>query len=115
MTSYSTGDFKGSETPAQVACVYNAGDFTFIKDAMSKAMLEDGYKTVTDLDMWNWMATFTPEEGKGFMYSNHENINKIGKAMKTGHSGASFGWTMRNMEAIAKDGWETYVKGWMKE
>ena len=94
---------------------YSAGDFSFIKDASSRSMLEDAYKTITDLDLWNWMKSYTPEEGKGFMYSNHENITIIGKEMKTGHSGASFGWTMRNMEGIAKDGWEFYVKGWTKK
>ena len=94
--------------------VYTPGDFSFINDKHSAQMLEDGYNTITELDLWNWLSTYTPEEGKGFMFSNHENINKIGNAMKTGHSGASFGWTMRNMEAIAKDGWENYVNGWKK-
>jgi hypothetical protein len=91
---------------------YNAGDFSFIKDSMSREMLEDGYTTVSELKLWDWLKTFTPEEGKGFMFTDHPNINALGNAMKTGHSGASFGWTMRNLEAIAKDGWEMYVKGW---
>lgn len=91
---------------------YNPGDFSFINDSHSKQMLEDGYKTITDLDLWNWIANYTPEEGKGFMFSSHDNITKIGNAMKTGHSGASYGWTMRNMESIAKNGWDKFVNTW---
>jgi hypothetical protein len=94
---------------------YVEGDFSFINDQHSKQMLEDGYNTISNLELWDWMKTFVPEEGKGFMFSNHENITKIGNAMKTGHSGSSFGWTMRNLEAIAKDGWNEYVNGWMKK
>lgn len=98
-----------------MAHTFAEGDFSFIKDNHSKQMLEDGYKTITDLELWDWMKSYTPDEDKGFMFSNHAHINKIGNAMKTGHSGSSFGWTMRNMEAIAKDGWEEYVKGWTKK
>lgn len=108
MTSNAEGYFQKSMTS------YTEGDFSFIKDNHSKSMLEDAYKTITDLELWDWMKSYTPEEGKGFMFSNHENITKIGQTMTTGHSGASFAWTMRNMEGIAKDGWEFYVKHWIK-
>lgn len=72
-------------------------------------MLEDGYKTITDLDLWGWLATHTPDKETGFMFSDHENVSKISNSMKVGHSGASFGLTMRHMEVIAKGGWEDYV------
>lgn len=91
------------------------GDFSFIKDTMSREMLEDGYSTISNLELWDWMKSYTPEEGKGFMFSSHENITKIGNTMKTGHSGSSFGWTMRSLESIAKKGWESFVDSWKKE
>ncbi len=115
MTTYTEGDFQGSKISEHITCAYAAGDFTFIKDSHSKAMLEDAYNTITELALWDWMKSYTPEEGKGFMFSTHENITKLGSAMKTAHSGASYGWTMRNMEAIAKNGWEAFVESWKKE
>jgi hypothetical protein len=39
-------------------------------------MLEDGYKTITKLDLWKWLAEYIPEENKGFMFSENENICK---------------------------------------
>jgi hypothetical protein len=94
---------------------YSPGDFSFIDDTMSKEMLEDGYQTITDLELWDWMKTYEPEEGKGFIFSNHDNITKIGNTMKTGHSGASYGWTMRSLESIAKNGWDKFVENWKNE
>jgi hypothetical protein len=94
---------------------YNPGDFSFINDSHTKEMLEDGYNTISTLELWDWMKTYEPEEGKGFMFSSHENITKIGSAMKTGHSGASYAWTMRIMESIAKNGWDKFVESWKNE
>ena len=52
-----------------------------------------------------------PGDG-GFMFSNNALLNeisrKIGDDNECGHSGASYGWTMRNMESIAKKGWNEY-------
>ena len=44
------------------------------------------------------------------MFSNHPLISTITEKMDyKGHSGASFGWTMRNMEHIAKHGWDAFA------
>ena len=57
--------------------------------------------------------TYEPEEGKGFMWSNHPNINNIGIKMESlpnppGHSGGSFAFTMRHLQYIAKNGIDSY-------
>lgn len=88
---------------------YIAGDFSFVQSSYEVEMLEDGYETITKLDLWKWLAEYIPEENKGFMFSENENISKIVNTMKIGHSGATFGWIMRHMEMIAKKGWEYYV------
>jgi len=31
-----------------------------------------------------------------------------------GHSGCSFAWTMRQLESIAKDGYEDYKNSWIR-
>lgn len=53
-----------------------------------------------------------------FMFDTHDEvvvaatISAINKKLYGGHSGSSYGWTMRNMEAIAKKGWEVFMLGW---
>lgn len=43
------------------------------------------------------------------MFSEHPNLTRIDNAMKYGgHSGSSHGWTMRQMEYIAKHGWTLF-------
>jgi hypothetical protein len=75
-------------------------------DAM---MLEDADKAITECGLWDWLRDYNPEDGKGFMFSEHPNLDRINNAMKYGgHSGSSYGWTMRNMEYIAKHGWTLF-------
>jgi hypothetical protein len=84
-------------------------DFESVYDAFEVKMLADAYQAITACDLWLWLKTFRPEEGKGFMFSNHPNLERIEKEMAFGgHSGASWAWTMRTMESIAKNGWEAH-------
>lgn len=87
------------------------GDFNNLPiEKYEKEMFNDAYTTVTSLNLWDWLRNpTTPGEG-GFMFSNSPEIRHITNTMKFGgHSGSSFGLTMRVMEAIAKKGWEYYV------
>lgn len=74
----------------------------------SKLMYIDAYSTITQLDLWSWLSTYTPEEKKGFMFSSDPNINKIGEALKTSHTGASFALVMQGMDYIAKYGYPAF-------
>ena len=96
---------------------YARGDFSFLPDQLSheKRMLEDAWAAMESVEgSWTYLATpDVPEKESGFMFSRDpflakvsENIDKNGVI---GHSGASYGWTMRQMESIAKDGWDAYV------
>ncbi len=78
-------------------------------DEHSKMLIKDGINAVTAADMWDWLKTYEPEKTEGFMFSSHPNLDKIGKNMYDGHSGASYGWTMRQLEYIAKNGFDKYV------
>ena len=70
---------------------------------MESEMLQDARDAITKCDLWDWLKTYTPEDGKGFMFTSHPNLDRISAAMKyTGHSGASYGFTMRKMEQEAK-------------
>lgn len=72
-------------------------------------MLQDADAAITQCELWGWLRDYTPEDGKGFMFSEHPNLTRINNAMKYGgHSGSSYGWTMRQMEYIAKHGWDLF-------
>jgi hypothetical protein len=89
-----------------------AGDFSFLNDKFSESFLADAYQAVTAAGLWDWLRENSPPEDKGFMFWGHPKLKEIEVHMKLidGHSGASYGWTMRNMQAIATKGWEAYVQ-----
>ena len=71
---------------------------------------------VTRLQLWNWLKTESPPEDTGYMWWEHDNIRKIldGLGSNNNHSGFSFACALRNMQHIAKVGfneWRTvYTK-----
>jgi hypothetical protein len=81
-------------------------------DEDSKMMIKDGINAVTVTEMWDWLKIYEPEKSEGFMFSSHPNLDKIGNNMYGGHSGASYAWTMRQLEYIAKNGFEAFVTLW---
>jgi len=89
----------------------NFGDYSWMKDASSREICVDAHKAITDLGLWDWMKTVTAPADKGFTYwyPRPAELEKIDALLTSGHSGSSYGWTMRQMEYIAKNGWESYV------
>ena len=84
-------------------------DFDTIYETLEVTLLRDAYTAVTKCELWEWLKTYSPEEGRGFMFSSHPNLDRINNEMTyTGHSGASYGWTMRVIENIAKKGWDAH-------
>jgi hypothetical protein len=60
---------------------------------------------VKEKDLCEWLKTFEPDKDKGFMFTNHPNIDIISQAVANdGHSGASFALCVR---AVKKDLLET--------
>ena len=91
--------------------MYIRGDFSFITRANEREMLEDGFQAVEKVEAWEDLKT-DPGEG-GFMYSPAAaSINRRitgAMALQDSHSGLSYGWTLRNMQYIAQNGWDAYV------
>ena len=84
-------------------------NYSDLFEQMEAVMLQDADNAITTCELWGWLKDYTPEEGKGFMFTEHPNLDRINNAMKYGgHSGSSYGWTMRQMEYIAKNGWNLY-------
>jgi hypothetical protein len=73
-------------------------------------MLADAYDAVTKSDMWEYLRLPTTPGKDGFMFCHDIELAAIACEMKyQGHSGASYAWTLRQMEAIAKGGWTAYA------
>jgi hypothetical protein len=87
------------------------GDFSFVRDQSEREMLTDMYNAVTAAEAWEDMKA-DPGEG-GFMFSQSaQALNaRVTAALANPdvHSGASFGFCMRVMQKIARDGWASYV------
>lgn len=76
--------------------------------AHDSIMLADAHQAITKAGLWKYFALPTTPGKDGFMFSTDNELVVLGKCMKyDGHSGASYGWTMRIMELIAKNGMES--------
>ena len=84
-----------------------------------KFMLEplaSGFQAVSLVDGgWDALKTYEPPENEGFMFVKNtppkiqEIIDKV-LELYSGHSGSTFGDTMRYLQLIAQIGWEGFVK-----
>lgn len=87
------------------------GKMDYIKDERSRVMLENAWQAINLTENWGFMCESTIEN---FMFSNDKRISIITEKMEElgyyGHSGFSFGWTMRNMQFLAKNGVEKFKK-----
>lgn len=71
--------------------------------------LLDMAQTTTRLGLWGWFKTDNPPENTGYMYWEHENVNKISDGLTCNyHSGATFSHAMRIIQYIAKNGFEKW-------
>ena len=82
--------------------------------------LKSAHKAVTRCELWNWLQNYEPEEGKGFMFtSGVPELDRLNKELMKdpvngGHSGSSYACIMRNMEFIAKNGYQEFKAGYNK-
>lgn len=74
-----------------------------------RGCLKEMADTVTRLELWDWFKNESPPVDKGYSWWDHPNINKISNGLPDNpHSGATFGYCMRCMQAIAKDGFDEW-------
>ena len=89
-------------------------NFDFIQESDERNMYLDAHKSITRCELWDWLKTYNPDPNKGFMYSTPppemQRINEAIDSTPSGpnHSGASYGHTMRVMQYIAKNGYDSY-------
>ena len=82
------------------------GDFEYIKDKHTRDLCINAFHAITLCEAWDFMAQYC----ESYMRSNSPYIHKITLKMETcppyenggpGHSGASFGIVMREMQFLA--------------
>lgn len=88
-------------------------NFEFILDPSTRDMMANGHQAISQLELWSWLRNYEPEEGRGFMFSSSSNLDRIIEKMESlpnapGHSGSSFGYTMRHLHFIAQRGMDAY-------
>jgi len=90
------------------------GNFDYIKCKSSREMIENAYRAVNQLELWSFMK----KDCESYMMTNTPEIWRITDKMAElgydGHSGFSFGWTMRQIQSIAKHGEKKFMEFWIK-
>ena len=92
---------------------YGNGEFDFVRDESTKEFLKSAHRAISLCELWDWMRIYTPPPNTGFMWSKAPELDKLKQQMwkdpVNGYqSGASYGFIMREMEYIAKNGYENY-------
>jgi hypothetical protein len=95
--------------------------FNFIDCRMTRQCIMNGCWAMNETNLWDWLRGYTVEANKGFMFSKAPELNIISNKMddqnapvKVSHSGASFGFTMRELDFIAKNGFEAYKQFYLQ-
>uniref|UniRef100_A0A6C0B0K2 Uncharacterized protein n=1 Tax=viral metagenome TaxID=1070528 RepID=A0A6C0B0K2_9ZZZZ len=85
------------------------GQYEFV-DESSRIMYTTAHAALTLLELWDFVKK---DPGPlGFMYSGAPEVDQIYAKVEelgySGHSGASFGCTLRTMQYIAKNGYDNF-------
>lgn len=88
---------------------YEKGDFSFIKESMTRTAYTEAYTAIEKAEAWDLVAA-GPGEG-GFVFGGREIQARLAPYYvdSLGHSGSSYAFTFRAMERLAKIGWDAFV------
>jgi hypothetical protein len=92
---------------------FGDGEFEFT-DEWSRPYFQSAHQAISRCELWNWLRKFEPEQDKGFMFtSDVPQLDRLREELEKdpvngGHSGSSYAITMRNMEYIAKNGYNAF-------
>lgn len=99
-------------------------DLSFLDDSWAADMLRDAMNAVVlaqedaeilkqEIDVWNYLSTYEPPRGEGFMFSRGDIVvESVQRNMQVGHSGSSMAMTMRQLQLLAKIGFPQYRDGY---
>jgi len=110
-----------SEYWPMTASAANAWDLSYMNDSLATSNLRDGLLAIVraaespviktkEINVWEYLSKYSPPSNQGFMFSMGDDsvITQVQNQMEAGHSGCSMGWTMRNIEFIAKNGLQAH-------
>ena len=96
-------------------------DLSYLNDKWSEDMIRDGMRSIIRAGLlpqvrcdaksvWTHLSNYSPPSDRGFQFSYGDDrlVTLVQDNMEIGHSGCSMGWTMRNIEFIAKNGLPTH-------
>jgi len=96
------------EPPSRNQLNRGSGNFDYIASQSERKMLSTAFQAITLTETWG----FVEKPIFSFMCSDDKRVrliyNKIEELGYHGHSGSSFGATMRNMQYIARNGGEDF-------
>jgi len=82
--------------------------FNFVSDNTERTMLTNAYNAISQTESWDFVSS----DIESFSFSDDNRLHKISSMMiklgYDGHSGISFGWTMRSMQYIGRNGLEKF-------
>ena len=87
-----------------------------LRDAMNAVVLaqEDPEIITKEVDVWDYLSTYEPPAGQGFMFSRGDLVvESVQRNMRVGHSGYSMAHTMRHLQLLAKVGLLQYREGYL--
>ena len=85
------------------------GDFSFVPNLVKRAMYQDAFLAI-ERTPGGWSALQRPKRPMITDAVLKQISDEIDKDGKIGHNGTTFQATLRVMETIAKEGWETFVQ-----
>ena len=84
------------------------GDFSFIAFDLLREALTHDYASLTHM---GWHALKHHDESESFMWDTKGPVwDSIRSKMWDGHSAASMACSLKNLEHIAKHGWDDFVR-----
>jgi len=88
------------------------GQFDFINSS-SRIMYTTAHFAISQLELWEYMKKDT----ESYMLSDDQEVNRIYAKIEqlgyNGHSGASFGCTLRAMQYIAQNGYDKFREDYL--
>lgn len=97
----------------KIICLHDE-NFGYIKDDLTRIMVANAWEAINLTQLWE----FVEGDIESFMFSNDKRIDVITNKMEelgySGHSGFSFGCTLRYMQYLAKNGEEEFKKVFAK-
>lgn len=111
-------DNKSTDLLLSIKTNYPEGNFYFIKYYDEQMIIKDVYDKITP-EQWKLLKNYQIIEGN-FIYPKEEPIIKLKNDIynkityKSYHDNRSLGLILKNMEYIAKNGWDKYVSTYLK-